>query len=133
MSNETTIFDRLKNGYEDACKELGVTPATIDNYSHLPADEAEVEFATHKILRFNKAINEGVVFDYNNRNQRKWEILFDLETYGNNPAGSGFALDVVRFAYTYSYVGSRLAFATEEKARFAFEIMQPEYKILIKK
>lgn len=130
---KTDIMDRLKGGYSDACNVLNRKPVTLEHYSFLPPEEAEVEFATHKIFRMIEAINEGHIFNYNDYKEKKCFPVWDLETYGENPPGSGFRLRVVVCTRTSTYVGARLSTRSLKHSRFVAELMEAEYKILIKK
>lgn len=132
---ETTlpsITDRLKGGYTAACEILNREILTIDSFAALPEAQRNAFFALHKIHTVIEAINEGHQFDWNNWEEKKWFAWWDMETYGDAPAGSGFAVGGVGYADTGTDVSARLCTRTEEHTRFVAELMLDEYRIWIK-
>jgi hypothetical protein len=132
---ETTIMDRLKNGYPDACKLLKREPLTLEQFKQLyPTEEdANAFFALHKITTVIEAINEGHQFNWNDNGEFKYYPWWDMETYGDASAGSGFSLRGVVCVSTATTVGARLSMRTREHANFVAELMLQEYKIWMKK
>ena len=70
------ITERVKS-YEDAMKENGKTPKTVDSY-----DGDEGEFAFHQLKEIYIALNEGHVFDWQNPNERKWNVVMNMSAAG---------------------------------------------------
>lgn len=103
---ETTI-----NSHDDACKFLGKSNEVPDVEKF-----GKATVALHKLMDIiearNKEHNSNHKFDWNNRNQLKWQPWFDMEVDENNP--SGFRFDGAGYDRTYSSVGSRLCSETEE-------------------
>lgn len=109
MSN----IDRI-NSYEDACQIKGIQPRTISDFSFLPEEDREAQFASHQLDTIISVVNKGRKFDYNNRLQKKhfpWLVW----------TGSGFALTDVVYVRTSSGVGPRRSFFSEEDCRETVE------------
>jgi hypothetical protein len=97
---------------ESACRITGSDPK--DQRFHIGTPSAQAFAQLEECI---KAIN-GVdfVFDYTNKNQPKWYIVWEY-------SGSGFRLIYVHYGYSNSGVGSRLSFETQEKAKHAAEYL----------
>lgn len=100
-------FENIKT-FEDACNALGVNPDEVYNEKDLPD-----EIAYKKLKVIVKAINKSWVPDWNNGDERKWWPWFNLSS------GFGFSGSNYDYASTYTTVGSRLCFKTEEQSDFA--------------
>jgi hypothetical protein len=96
------ITDRVKT-YEDACAVLGIS-SKITGYYEMSEDE----------------INGGWTPDWNDNSQKKWRPWFGL--------ASGFRFGSAYYDCTYSDVGSRLCFKSEELANYAAEQFLGLYK-----
>ena len=94
--------------FEDACNELGIDPEEEFNSNDL-ADEV----AYKKLKIVAKAINQGWEPDWDNTNQRKYWPYFKLSS------GFGFSYSTYDYVFTFTSVGSRLCFETEEKCTYA--------------
>ena len=80
--------------------------------------------ALKKLRHITKVINgKNVVFNWSDRNQPKWRPWFDLSS------GFGFGDSDCDFSHSYSAVGSRLCFETEEKSDYAAKQFIDLYKI----
>lgn len=101
------ITDRVKT-FEDACEVI-----CINQYCVWQDGDDNDEVAYKKLKVIARALNEGWEPDYNNSNQRKWYPWF----YMDKP--SGFRLFVVYYDYSFTTVGARLVFKSEELARYA--------------
>ena len=105
------ITDRVKT-FEDACEILGTTP----NFSYRePSDEV----AYKKLKIIIMVLNEGWTPDWNNVSEAKWYPRFFL----NNKKEF-----VLNSACTYSPIGSRLCFRSEELAKYAANQFEDLYK-----
>lgn len=77
----------------------------------------------HKTHEFNvqmavDAVNgPDWVADWNDTNQRKYFIVWDIVQKESRVSGRGLAMYVVDFADDYAFVGPRLVFRSEEHAR----------------
>lgn len=108
--------------FQDACKALGITEALPD-VSLLPAKHQKAIVANYQLSIIAEAVNRGEDGkswhpDWNNYNEYKYYPWFDMETYGDAPAGSGFAFYDYDYDNTYSGVGSRLCFRSGEVAEY---------------
>jgi hypothetical protein len=127
------IMDRVKS-YQDACGILGVTPLTIENFGFLPEAQRLSAFGHHKVQTIATVLNEGHEFDWNSydREHWKWYPYFDMETYEGAPAGSGFSFYGCVYGYAGTILGSRLAYKTEDLARYAGTQFLDDYRDWIK-
>jgi hypothetical protein len=100
------VMERVKS-FEDVCREIGRDPKD-PFFSELRPHEN----ANRKMEAWAEALNEGVELSYKNINQKKWRVWVEWD-------GSGFRLNGVHcdYSYTLTGLGSRTAFASEEKAR----------------
>ncbi len=104
-----SIIDRI-NSYEDACQIKGIQPRAISDFSFLPEEDREAQFASHQLDVMIRVVNGEKGFDYNDRNQRK-HYPYLVWT------GSGFALLAVGCGGTRTVVGPRRSFHSEEACR----------------
>lgn len=109
-------FEDIKT-FEDACEELGIDPETVTHKNDTP-DEA----AYKKLKVVIKAINQGWVPNWSNKNQYKWWPYFNLSS------GSGFSCSFSFYDYSYTTVGSRLCFESEAKSSYAAKQFNELYK-----
>jgi hypothetical protein len=107
--------------FKDACEYLGIDKESIINSNDTP-DEA----AYKKIKIIVKAINQGWTPDWANSNQYKWWPYFNLSS------GFGFSYANDSYAYTVTFVGSRLCFESEAKAKYAGTQFIDFYKQFLK-
>lgn len=113
------LIDRI-NSLDDIYKELGRKKPTIDDYKHLPQIKRERALNTQYIDDSAECLNEGVIMDFTNRNQRKYYNYFERTS-------SGWVLSFVRFNCYGSAVGSGFYFKDEETSRFAAKLLIKEY------
>lgn len=109
------ITDRVKT-FEDAC-EIMELQSGLSNF-YIGTDD---EVAYKKLKVIIAALNEGWEPDWNNSSERKWYPWFYLDA-------PGFRLCYVGYYSTYSFVGSRLCFRSEELAQYAVKQFFSLYK-----
>lgn len=113
------ITDRIKT-FEDACRINGVNPCSILPYQNPKnADEVSIN-AYAKLVQINKALRENWQADYDNHNQRKYYPWM-------TKTGSGLLFVDYLFDFSYSGVGSRLSYPTQEIAEYAGRQFSKEY------
>lgn len=112
-------FDKIKT-FEDACLVVGVKPEEVI----APTDTID-EAAYKKLKIVAKSINQGWVPDWDNSDQPKWYPWFRLSS------GFGFSDAHYDYVCSYSSVGSRLCFETEEQAEYAGTQFESLYKDLL--
>lgn len=134
MSDTTTlpITERIKT-YEDACKELNRSPLTVEQFLFLPEADRQAFFSLHCITTAIEALNEGWQPDWNDYDEDKYYPYFDMETYDDQPAGSGFSFDVCVYGRTRSLVGARLVLKSASLARYVGQQFESDYKNWFKK
>lgn len=120
----TTESSGLPETFTEACKKDGYDPATIiPDLSCFPEKLRPAADAILKLLVVTDSIREGHVFDYNNRNEKKWSGWADMETEPNNP--SGFRLYVARYGNASSGVGARLSLRSEAEVEHLWKHFEP--------
>jgi hypothetical protein len=125
------IQDRVKS-YEDACAVKDITPLTIENFSFLPENQQKAALAYHKIHTIAEVLNEGEIFSWQPDSDWKYYPWFDMETYGDAPAGSGFSYGGYGLGRSRSFVGARLCYRTSELAKYAGTQFLDIYRDLMK-
>jgi hypothetical protein len=126
------IQERIKT-YEDACAALNRQPVTEEQFSFLPEKDRKAMFSLHKITTVVEALNEGWNPDWNDYNEYKYYPWFDMETYDDAPAGSGFSFVDFVYGASDSYVGARLVLKTRELAEYVGKQFLEDYKNWFKK
>lgn len=101
---------------EDACAQLGLLIAHVTPYAE-PANDFQhaVNSFAHATIVI-EALNEGKIPDYDNWDERKHEIWWDMR--GQAAGGPGFSFLDVFYYYSSSRVGARLVFFKEEDAEY---------------
>lgn len=120
------------NSYEDACKILGIQPLTLENFSHLPESQRQYYYSHHRIATAIEASKEGHEFDWNNSNEYKYYPWWDMETYGDAPAGSGFSYDVCGLTRTLARVGARLSTRSRAHTEHLAKVFFEDYRVIMK-
>lgn len=108
--------------FEHACQVKGIDPEFQSDIAHihsgLPADQRKAIISYAKLLIIVSATNEDRVFDWNNRNQKKWFPWFDMEVDDRNPTGFRFHGTDCVWTSTGTAGGSRLCFHSAEEAEY---------------
>ena len=105
------ITDRIKT-YEDACAEIGEDP--MDEKKLLSLEFSADEITCRKLKTITKALNEGWIADWKDRNQYKWYPWFSMSSGGFVFADTSYGT-----TYTVAGVGSRLCFKSSVLAEYA--------------
>ena len=108
------IKDKVKS-FEDACKVLDITPS-VPVVTGIPEKYQKPLIANYQLMVIAEALNEGWQPDWSNGEWDKWYPWFDMDN--SSSAGRFSFLDAV-FRLSYSLVGSRLCFKSEELADYA--------------
>lgn len=113
------ITDRIKT-LADVFEATGLSSS--DFYEGCEANELSKDEIAYRLLKLIvKVLNEGWVPNWNDSSERKWRPYFYLDS-------PGFRLFVAYYGYTYSAVGSRLCFKSEELALYAANTFLDVYK-----
>jgi hypothetical protein len=130
---ENSIFKECSEAYQDACKTLNKEPLTMEDFSpKLTDDKKQYLLSVERVTTVIEAKKEGHKFDYNDDDEYKYYPWWDMETYGDAAAGSGFSLGVVYCAYTATDVGARLSSMSETDARQIAKVMHEDYRVIMK-
>jgi hypothetical protein len=132
MSVNETLRKRI-NSYEDACKEKGIEPLTIDAFAQLPENQRAAAFSRHKVETVIEVLKQGREFDWNDSDQPKYFPWFDLETYNDGRDNDGFVLHNVNNDYfDITAVGARLCSFSREDVQHVATIMLEDYKAFMR-
>ncbi|MEO6282166.1 MAG: hypothetical protein ABIN80_22945 [Dyadobacter sp.] len=113
---------------EQAYEVEGVRAEDIIPYANPKNDDQLALNGFAKALVLTRALNQGWVPDYNNRDQDKWEIWWNMRDQA--AGGRGFSLCRVDDDHSISVVGARLVFKDRETARYA--ATHPEFSEIYK-
>ena len=111
--------------YENACEALNRKPITIEAFKELPEDHRVSLFGEHKLITcieaMNTEANGGKKWeqDWFNTNQRKYMVFLRAIKDSTKPSGVGFSFYGTSDFNSYSYLGSRLHFFSDDIARKA--------------
>lgn len=125
------MYKQIKS-FEDACKALKIG-TELPDVSKLPERHAKAIVAHYKLVIIAQALNEGWVPDWSNRSEWKYYPWFDVEASKEQSSGSGLSYYVCVCVCTHTPVGSRLAFKSEEVAKYAgtqFVELYEEYYLI---
>ena len=116
---------------EDACVALGTT-VEIQFPDGIKSLMTPDEIAYRELKIITKALNQSDGDEWepnwNNNNEYKYYPWFDMETYNDAPAGSGFSYNDCAHVGTYSSVGSHLCFKSRQLAEYAGKEFLETYK-----
>lgn len=107
----------LATSYEAVCKEMGITPRTVDHYGPEGDGDRVTEFGTHKVRTMVKFLNGDWKKDWNNSDPYWWPYFWLRDKEGDTP-GSGFRFAVCDYGRGYSHLGARLGLRTRAMAEF---------------
>jgi len=113
------IKDRVQS-YEDACREIGITPLTESDFGILPKEDQKRAFNRHQLTIVIKALNQGWYPNWKNSNEAKYYIYL----YHEN---SGFSFRVGAAYCHYGSVGSDLYVKTRELAEHLKTYFKTQY------
>ncbi len=110
--------------FEDACKKENIDPTSLPDVSMIPEELRKAIIAVYKLFIIFKAINNGWIADFTNKNQ--WKYFPWLRV---NSSGSGFDFSDSPYDcdYARTTVGSRLCTDTSDKAEYIGEQFREEY------
>ncbi len=108
------IKDKVKS-FEDACKVLDITPS-VPVVTGIPEKYQKPLIANYQLMVIAEALNEGWTPDWSNGEWDKWYPWFNMD---NSSSAGRFSFDDSDTLCSYSYVGSRLCFKSEELADYA--------------
>jgi len=108
------ITDKIKT-WEDAAAEYGIDPVKDLPYSKPMNSFQEAANAFFKLDIIATVLNEGVILDWADENQKKWYAWFN-----NYQPGSGFSFNGTSYGWTGADTtgGARLCVHSEELARY---------------
>ena len=121
-SNAKFDYKTIKT-FEDACLKLGIDPTHLPDTSMIPEEFRKPIVAVYKLMIIFKAINNGWVPDWSNRDEYKYYAWFWVSS-----SGLGFSASHYGRTLTSTSVGSRLCTDTSDKAEYIAEQFKAEYQ-----
>jgi hypothetical protein len=104
---------------EDCAVATGRDPKIQPIVSHLLEKDAKKAIADYWLPIVIEAINKSIPPDWANDEEEKLSPWFDVIEDKSKPSGFGLSCDVCGDASTFTTVGSRLTFRTEEGLIYA--------------
>ena len=89
--------------------------------SKYPEKHREAIQAVADLFIIHEAYNDREDADYNDWDQNKYYIVWDLEVDKNNPSGFRFRDSYYEYSFTYAIGGPRLCFLKKEDIAHAIE------------
>ena len=108
------IIEKVKS-FEDACKLLDITPS-VPVVTGIPEKYQKPLIANYQLMVIAEALNEGCTPDWSNGEFDKWYPWFDMD---NSSSAGRVSFGAAGGRSSYSDVGSRLCFKSEELADYA--------------
>ena len=108
------IKDKVKS-FEDACKVLDITPS-VPVVTGIPEKYQKPLIANYQLMVIAEALNEGWTPDWSNGEWDKWYPWFNMD---DSSSAGRFSFNDAVNRFSYSTVGSRLCFKSEELADYA--------------
>ena len=113
--------------FEGACKAQEIS-SVLPDVSALPEKHQKSILAFYMLTIIIQALNEGWTPNWSNVNEYKYYNYFFIKADKKRPSGFGFSVSFCTIASSYSGVGSRLCFKSEELAAFAREQFKDLYQ-----
>lgn len=113
--------------YTDICSILGIDPAVTPDVSVYHDRDKEAAISNFRLWNANRAAWEsiGEEIDFNNRNQKKYEVYAWL--HDDAGSGSGFSYYVFSCGYVGSGVGARLCWPSLEIGKHMTKILTQDW------
>lgn len=118
-------FESEVNNYEDICKILNIDPDLKPDVSAYDVEDQKAAVSLFRLWNANKAAWNGEMIDFNNDNQEKFEILFDLGDEVD--PDSGFMYFTYRPVSSRSHAGARLLWPGITIAQHVTKVMQLDF------
>ena len=115
--NHLISVTKQVTSYETACKVLDIKP-TYPKFTQCQKQDRKSMIAYHQLTIIIRALNilpNGKCWkpDFNNRNEYKWRIWWQVDK-----DGLGHLVTYAALSHTYACFGSRLLFRSEELADY---------------
>lgn len=115
--------------FEEACEALKLNPVTvIPDFSVFPEKHQKAMAAHAKLIIIVEAVNDGWTPNWDDTNERKFELWPDIEKDETKPSGFGLSYDDCAYWTSNTDVGSRLCFKSREAAEHTFETFKQLYE-----
>ncbi|GEN70840.1 hypothetical protein [Chryseobacterium lathyri] len=123
-------FELEMNSYEDICKILNIHPGLKPDVSAYDEEDQKAAVSLFRLWNANKAAWNGEMIDFNDDDQEKYEILFDLGDEVD--PDSGLMYFTYRPVSNRSHVGARLLWPGITIAKHVTKVMQQDFMNMMK-
>jgi len=103
--------------YEAICKADGVDPVKSLPFPEAESDEQKAVNDVARTFRIIRVLNEGWKPDWDNWEERKWLLWFDMRSKAAGGSAAGFSFFAFDYDLEHSHVGSRLVFRDRSRAK----------------
>lgn len=117
-------FKSEVNSYEDICKILSIDPNLKPDVSVYNEEDKEAAISMFRLWKANKTAWNGEVIDFNNNNQKKYEIRFYFDDVYSDLDSEFYRYDNV---YDSSVVGARLLWPSSTIGEHVFNVMREDF------
>ncbi len=125
-------MEKIKT-FEDACRQLGINPESLPDFSMIPENHRKALLAHYKLIIIAQALNDGWKPNWNDYDEYKYYPWFAIEADDKNHSGVGLSFRDYGRWYAHADVGSRLCFKSRELAKYAatqFNELYKDYMLL---
>lgn len=120
-----TTYQKIKT-FKSACKSKGLDADKL--LATWKKNGDTIDEIAYKMLKiFISAINGDWVPDFGNEDQNKWYVWYWVERKKGKGAGFRVSYTDTNWTYTYTNVGSRLCYETQEQARHGAKYAEKMY------
>lgn len=114
--------------WDDVCTAHQVSPEQMPDVSWMPEFMKRPMVLFYKIGMITKAINGDWEPDYTDKSQRKYYVWCELLKDESKPAGFRLSFGGCGCVNSGAYLGARLVFENEAKAKKALALVEPLYE-----
>lgn len=118
-------FKSEVNSYDDICKILHIDPDLEPDVSAYDEKDRAAAVSMFRLWNANKAAWNGEVIDFNNFDQKKYEVLCYLHDEADS--GLGFAYRICAHVGFYGHVGARLLWPSETIGKHLTKVMRQDF------
>lgn len=124
------------DSWEDVCRFHKRNPTQMPDVSSFPKDLQDYMLNMFKACLITTAINAPAPNkvwepDWNNHNEWKYRLWFEIQASKDKPSGFGFSDTYYDATFSYTTVGSRLLFRESTLALHAAKKFPEVYKAII--
>lgn len=113
--------------YEEACEKFSISPDLVVNFAKMPSALQKPLIAFYKLALITLATNDWWLPNYNDPEEKKFYIHFDIVASKERPSGIAFEFVIIMWDTEGIPVSSFLVFKNESDAKFAAKQFESLY------